>query len=127
MLLRIVLVLACFLSWTGSTYADGLMSQMASPQSPRFTASSIVTSDTAILSRPGVLQCIIISQNDAAPTAGSIIIYDNTAESGTQLFNWTLTTTVFTPIQICPAVTVSTGIYVGFTTTADVNVLITYK
>ena len=91
-----------------------------------FKNSSVVTSDTAALSGAGFLQCIMISQNDAAPTAGSIIIYDNTAESGTQIFNWTLTTSVFVPFQICPQRVITTGIYIGFTTTADVNVSVSY-
>jgi hypothetical protein len=73
------------------------------------------------------LHCILISQNDAAPTAGSIIVYDNTAESGTQLFNWTLTTSVFVPFQVCLDRYVTTGIYIGFTTTNDVNVSVSYR
>lgn len=92
-----------------------------------YSTSAIVTSDTALVSGATVLHCILISQNDAAPTAGTIIIYDNTAESGTQVFNWTLTTTAFIPFQVCLDRPMTNGIYAGFTTTADVNVSVTYR
>lgn len=93
----------------------------------RFSSSAVVVSDTQVKASAGFLHCITISQNDAAPTAGTIIVYDNTAESGTVVFNWTLTTAVFIPFQICPDAVMSTGIYIGFTTTADVNVSVSYQ
>lgn len=86
-----------------------------------------VTADTQVKASAGFIHTVTISQNDAAPTAGSIIIYDNTAESGTQVFNWTLTTAVFNPVTIILDVACATGIYVGFTTTADVNVQMSYR
>lgn len=95
--------------------------------SQTYSTSSVVTSDTALVSGPAVLHCILVSPNDAAPTAGTIIIYDNTAESGTVLFNWTLTTAVFVPFQVCLDRPVTNGIYAGFTTTADVNVSVSYR
>ena len=115
-------VLLLLPSWV---WAEGLPG--VSGPYPQFLNSAVVTGDTAVISTPAFLQCIMISQNDAAPTAGSIIIYDNTAESGTVVFNWTLTTAVFTPFQICPQRAMTTGIYVGFTTTADVNVSVSYR
>jgi hypothetical protein len=93
----------------------------------RFSYQAPVVADTQVKASPGFLHCIWITQNDAAPTAGTIIIYDNTAESGTQVFNWTLTTAVFNPIVLCPDIVMATGIYIGFTTTADVNVSVSYR
>lgn len=93
----------------------------------RFSSSAVVVVDTQVKASAGFLHCITISQNDAAPTAGTIIVYDNTAESGTQVFNWTLTTAVFVPFQVCPDVVMSTGIYIGFSTTGDVNVSVSYQ
>lgn len=93
----------------------------------KYTSSAVVVVDTQVKASDGFLHCITISQNDAAPTAGTIIVYDNTAESGTQVFNWTLTTAVFVPFQICPDVVMATGIYIGFTTTGDVNVSVSYQ
>ena len=107
--------------------AAGMLEAGANSPYAQFSTSAIVTGDTQIKAVPGFLQCIMISQNDAAPTAGTIIVYDNTAESGTAVFNWTLTTAVFTPFQICPQRPMTTGIYIGFTTTNDVNVSVSYR
>lgn len=86
-----------------------------------------VTSDTAVKSGTGVLHTLTFSCNDAAPTAGSVIVYDNTAESGTEIFNHTFTTTPFAPFSVTLDAAFATGLYVGFTTTADVNVTVTYR
>lgn len=88
---------------------------------------SLVAADTAVKSGAGFLHTLTFSCNDAAPTAGSVIIYDNTAESGTQIFNHTFTTTPFAPFTVTIDATFATGLYVGFTTTADVNVTVSYR
>lgn len=93
----------------------------------RYSYSGIKTADAQIKASAGFIHSITISCNDAAPTAGSVIIYDNTAESGTQVYNETFTTTVFRGYSVILDVVCSTGIYVGFTTTADVNVQISYR
>lgn len=86
-----------------------------------------VAADTLVKAGPGVLHTLTFAQTDAAPTAGSIIVYDNTAESGTKLFEWNLTTTVFMPFTVTLDVAFSIGLYVGFTTTADVAVTVSYR
>jgi hypothetical protein len=88
---------------------------------------NMVAADTLIKTGSGVLHTVTLSCNDAAPTAGSIIIYDNTAESGTVLFNHTFTTTPFVPTTLVLDVAFATGLYVGFTTTADVNATISWR
>jgi hypothetical protein len=93
----------------------------------RYTSSGVFAADTLVKSGAGLLHTVVIACNDAAPTAGSLIIYDNTAESGTQIFNHTFTTTPFAPFSLLFDVSVANGIYAGFTTTADVNVTITYR
>lgn len=93
----------------------------------RYSYSGIKTADAQIKSSAGFIHSISISCNDAAPTAGSIIVYDNTAESGTQVWNETFTATAFRGYSVILDVVCSTGIYVGFTTTADVNVQISYR
>lgn len=90
-------------------------------------SGSVVAADTLVKTGAGFLHTLTFSCNDAAPTAGSIIVYDNTAESGTQLFNHTFTTTPFVPFSVTLDVSFSTGLYVGFTTTADVNVTPSYR
>ncbi len=88
---------------------------------------SMVAADAAVKSGAGFLHTLTFSCNDAAPTAGSIIVYDNTAESGTVIFNHTFTTTPFMPVTVILDVVFTTGLYVGFTTTADVNCTISYR
>lgn len=88
---------------------------------------SLVTSDTAVKSGSGFLHTLTFSCNDAAPTAGSVIVYDNTAESGTQIFNHTFTTTPFAPFSVTIDASFTTGLYVGFTTTNDVNCTVSYR
>jgi hypothetical protein len=88
---------------------------------------NLVTSDTLIKSGVGFLHSITFSPNDATPTAGTIIVYDNTAESGTQIFNWSVATIAFIPFTVILDVSFSVGCYVGFTTTADVNVTVSYR
>ena len=93
----------------------------------RFTYQAIVAADTLVKTGAGFLHTVTISCDDAAPTAGSIIIYDNSAESGTEIFNHTFTTTPFVPFTVTLDVAVGTGIYIGFTTTADVNATLSYR
>ena len=85
------------------------------------------TADTAVKTGAGVLHTLTFSQGDAAPTAGTIIVYDNTAESGTVIYSETFTTTAFRGYSVTLDCAVTTGIYVGFTTTADVNCTVTYR
>lgn len=85
------------------------------------------TADALIKTGPGVVHTITFAQLDAAPTAGSIILYDNTAESGNIIFTHTQTTAVFMPVTITLDATFNTGLYLGFTTTADVSVTVTYR
>lgn len=85
------------------------------------------TGDTQVKAASGFLHAVTISCNDSAPTAGTIIIYDNTAESGAQVFNFSVTTTYFNPFTVMFNRVMSTGIYCGFTTTGDVNVQINYR
>lgn len=90
-------------------------------------SGSNVTSDTAVKSSAGFLHTLTFSCNDAAPTAGSIIVYDNTAGSGTILYSETFDTTAFRGYSVVIDRVFSTGLYVDFTTTADVNVSVSYR
>ena len=86
-----------------------------------------VTADALVKTGSGFLHTLTFSCNDAAPTAGSIVVYDNTAESGTELYNETFDTTAFRGYSVTLDVSFSTGLYVGFTTTADVNCTVSYR
>lgn len=93
----------------------------------RFTSSYVLTSDTQVKGAAGFIHTVTISQNDAAPTAGTIDIYDNTSATGSKLFTWTLTTAVFNPFTVILNASCANGIYVDFTTTADVAVVVSYR
>lgn len=93
----------------------------------RYSYSAVAVADVQVKASAGFLHALTFSCNDAAPTAGSIIVYDNTAESGTQVFNHTFTTTPFMPFTLPINVVMATGIYIGFTTVADVNVTPSYR
>lgn len=93
---------------------------------PLLTYHPVISADTQIKAGAGVLGTVTFTCNDAAPTAGTIIGYDSLTETGTQLFNHTFTTTPFLPLTLPLFKVVTTGIYIGFTTTADVNVSIGY-
>lgn len=93
----------------------------------QYTNSGVKTADAQIKASAGFVHTITFSPNDAVPTAGSIILYDNTAESGTQIFNWNVQATAFIPFTVTLDVVATTGLYLGFTTTADVNVTVSYR
>jgi len=88
---------------------------------------SKLAADGQVKAGGGVLHSLTFSCNDAAPTAGSIIVYDSLTETGTEIYNETFTTTPFRGYTVVLDVAFKTGLYVGFTTTADVNVTVSYR
>ena len=86
-----------------------------------------VTADAQVLGAPGFIHTVTFTCNDAAPTAGSIILYNSLTETGTEIFNHTFTTTPFMPFTVTLDAYLGTGLYVGFTTTTDVNVFVSYR
>lgn len=83
--------------------------------------------DTLVKTGGGKLHTLSFSCNDAAPTAGTIDVYDNTSATGTKLYSETFTTTVFRGFTILLDCKFDNGLYVDFTTTADVNCIVTYS
>ena len=93
---------------------------------PQFN-SAIVSADTLVATGAGVVHTVTFSQADAAPTAGSFTLYDNTSEAGTAIISHTFTIDVFHPTTIVLDAVFNNGLYAGFDTTDDVYVTITYK
>jgi len=87
----------------------------------------LLAADGLVKTGSGVVHSITFSCNDAAPTAGSVIVFDSVTEANTQIFNHTFTTTPFMPFSVILDAAFINGLYVGFTTTADVNVTVTYR
>lgn len=88
---------------------------------------TVTAADALIKTGAGVVHTLTFSCNDAAPTAGSVILFDSLTEANTQIFNHTFTTTPFAPCSVTLDAAFATGLYIGFTTTADVNVTVTYR
>jgi hypothetical protein len=88
---------------------------------------AITTADTLVKTGGGKLHTLTFGCNDAAPTAGSITVYDSTTEAGTIIFSETFTTTAFRAYSVVLDVAFKNGLYVGFATTADVNCTVAYN
>lgn len=86
-----------------------------------------VAADALIKTGAGKLHSLTFSCDDAAPTAGTIIAFDSLTEAGKQLFEHTFTTTPFIPFTVTLDCKLDLGLYIGFTTTADVNVTVSYE
>lgn len=89
------------------------------------------TADTQVKASAGFVHAVILQQADAVPTAGTIIVYDNTAESGTAVLTEQISATSELGIDGGAVIIIDalfpTGIYVGFTTTADVICTIIWR
>lgn len=86
------------------------------------------TADTQVKDSAGFLHTITFSQTaSAAPTAGVLTIYDNTAESGTVIQTIYFSTAVLLPVTIVLDVECATGIYCGFDATlAGIEAVFSY-
>lgn len=92
----------------------------------------LVQADALVKTGGGKLHTLTFSCNDAAPTAGSISVYDSITEAGTAalstlIFSETFTTTPFRAYTVVLDCEFKNGLYIGFTTTADVNCTVTYS
>ena len=92
----------------------------------RFSHSH-VTSDAQVLAGEGFLHSLTFASTSAAPTAGTIIVYDSLTEAGTIIYSDTFTTTAFRGYTVLLDVVCTTGLYVGFTTTNDVGCTVSYR
>lgn len=91
----------------------------------QFSYKAIPHADTQVKASAGFLHTISCV-SDAAATAGSIIIYDSAAESGTVVWTMNLGAVPYAFSATIDAV-MGTGIYVGYTTTADVDCTVSYR
>ena len=94
----------------------------------QFTPSGNITSDTQIKASAGYVHNLVCIGTDATATAGTIILYNNTAESGTVIVSWAVQASAYLQPVVFPLdVVMSTGIYLGFTTTADITCTVSYR
>jgi len=92
----------------------------------QFSYSGPQTADAQIKASAGFLHTLTCN-SDAAATAGSLDIYDNTAGSGTKIHSITFGTGFYPPATMIFDVAFSTGLYLDFTTTADVTCTASYR
>lgn len=96
----------------------------------RYTSNPTTGINNQVKTGTGFLHSVTFSQEDAAPTAGTICIYDDTAAYGTagkEILRHTQTTAVFMPVTVILDVAFDLGLQIGFTTTADVGVILGFK
>jgi hypothetical protein len=91
-----------------------------------YSYSATTKVDKQIAGAAAVLHTVTFSCDDAGAAAGTIIIYDSLTESGTIIFQWAVPAAYFEPFTLTFNCNALTGIYVGFTTTNDVNVAVSY-
>jgi hypothetical protein len=93
-----------------------------------FYLQAYVTADTLVKSGPTFVHSITYSPSDAAATAGSIAILDAivAGDNATSTL-YGVPGAAISPNTIILNQVFDTGLYVDFTTTADVNVNISYK
>lgn len=94
----------------------------------QFSYSGNKTADVQVKASAGFVHNLVCIGTDAAATAGTIILYDNTAESGTVVMSWAVQAAAYAQPVVFPLdVVMTTGIYLGFTTTADVTCTVSYR
>lgn len=87
----------------------------------------LCVADTLVKTGVGILGSLAFTCNDAAPTAGNLDVYDGTTSGGTKIFSTAFTTTPFNPVVLNLDYSFSVGLFLDFTTTADVNVTVGYQ
>jgi hypothetical protein len=95
----------------------------------RYLITATKTADFQVKAAAGYVNFIRCIGNDAAATVGTIKIFDSLTETGTELFSWTTvavalnTQPLYFPIEAAAA----TGIYLGYTTIADIECQVSYR
>ena len=93
----------------------------------QFSYKPIPHADTLVKSGAGFIHTITCS-SDAAATAGTIDIRDGIAAAGgTLIQTLTYTTNNYPPVTLTLDVVTTTGIYMDYTTTADVDCVVSYR
>ena len=110
---------------TNTTPALDAYGTVMRPLGPIY-AYKAVAADNQVKAGAGILHSVIC-QSDAAATAGSIILYDSLTETGTKIWEWTIAAQFYPPYPLVFDVAFATGLFVGYTTTADVLCTVTYQ
>lgn len=94
----------------------------------QFSYCAGIVADGSCKASAGFLHTVTCAGNDAAATAGSLAIRDSTsAGAGTIIQNVNFAAAYFAPVTMTFDVVFSTGLYLDFTTTADVACSASYR
>ena len=89
---------------------------------------SVVTTDTLVKTGAGFIHRIVCWGSDAAATAGDIAVRDATsAGAGTIILDRLIPAAALTPANDELNVPFTTGLYIDYTTTADVTCTLSYR
>jgi hypothetical protein len=83
--------------------------------------------DTAVKASAGFVHSLTFSPLDAAATAGTIFLYDQTSEAVPTVFSYYIPAAALVPVTVILDVVCTTGIYIGFTTVADVACTVAFR
>jgi hypothetical protein len=83
--------------------------------------------DTQVKAGAGFVHTLSFTPLDAAATAGTIFLYDSLTEAVPTVFSYYIPAAALVPVTVILDVSMATGIYIGFTTTADVAVTVSYR
>ena len=94
----------------------------------QFSYCAGIVADGSCKASAGFLHTVTCASDDAAATAGSVAIRDATsAGTGTIIQNINFAAAFFPPVTMTFDVVFSTGLYLDFTTTADVECSASYR
>lgn len=93
-----------------------------------FLTSGEKTADAQIKAAAGYVERMICAGTDAAAVAGTIILYDSLSETGTVIYTLRLAALDYHVPMVLPIqYHAATGIYLGYTTTTDINCEVFYR
>jgi hypothetical protein len=112
----------------GENFCDGVDPNSYVRVRSHFLPTGPYTADALVHTGVGFVNHMVCYGVDNAATAGSIVLYDNTAAgSGTILYSWTVAALDYhVPTTILIQVPVTVGIYIDYTTTNDITCMV-YK
>ena len=94
----------------------------------QFSYKNIPHADTQVKASAGFIHAITCNSSDAAATAGSIAILDSTAAgAGTTILIYNILAANYLPWTSILDVVTTTGIYIDYTTTGDVDCVVSYR
>jgi hypothetical protein len=92
-----------------------------------YSYSGVVTSDTLVKTGSGVVHTLTCG-SDAAATAGTLSVRDGVAAGGgTIIATIEFVAAYFPPVTLTYDAKFGTGLFLDFTTTADVSCTVTFK